>query len=100
MSLADQIIEHGPVESHDQVPRWFEALTAANINALRYELLELRQRRAADETRERIRVEGVFACGPELSVQCACRRWTVHSERPHTLAELVRRADQHGEECR
>lgn len=99
MSLADQIIEHGPVESHDEVPRWFEALTAKGINALRDELLEGRRLRAAAEARERYEVDPYYDGEPWISLECKRCDQSFDDLQTASLAELLRRADQHGEEC-
>lgn len=101
MSLADQIIEHGPVESHDEVPHWFEALTAAGINALRDELLELRRLRAAAEARSRF-VADINFWDDEAVLRCGVcgHRIAIGIDPDQPLAELVRRTDEHTEECR
>ncbi len=54
------------------------------------------------EDQYRFRVEAVAPWGvADLSLQCTrCSRWAVHIDRPLTLAELSRRADEHTEQCR
>ncbi len=99
--LADQIINHQPWQP--------DALggisaTGAELNELRDELLELRQLRAAAETRERYEVGAYGAHGYDacLSLSCPPCEWESDGEwgQALTLAELNRRAAEHGEECR
>lgn len=49
MSLADQIIEHGPFVAGEVQPDWMRWPKAVDYNALRDELIELRRLRAAPE---------------------------------------------------
>lgn len=99
MTLADLIIDGGRWNADGS---YRLDLTSDQVDALRDELLELRQRRQADEERERYDVYGV---GTEsyggIVTQHSCG-WTaqIDTDDPTTLAELNRRADQHGEECR
>lgn len=96
MSIADELIELGPFR-----PGQATVLTAAELNALREELLEGRRLKAA---RDRFTVFGWTYEGPDLSIACACG-WESAFDKPDAgsayaaLAELVRRADEHGEAC-
>ena len=94
MILADQIINLGPWDEGAPAPSLLPS--AAALNQLRNELLELRQLRAAAQQLGRYRVE-------------ATTTWLTHDcdhnagdilDGPVTLAELVRRADEHGKDCR
>lgn len=101
MSLADQIIEHEPWS-----PDALAGLnaTGAEMNALRSELLELRLRRQADEDRARFVIRVLsYRSGGGLVFgidHLACpAKWWDEAEDSTTLAELLRRADEHGEVC-
>lgn len=99
MSLADQIIEHGPYEPGHAVPAEVESLSSTELNELRDELIELRQRRQADEALERYDIAPGHASAYGRMTCLACYEpWEIRD--PLTLAELVRRAAEHGEECR
>lgn len=99
MSLADQIIEHEPWNP--------DALcgisgTGEEFNALRDELIELRRRRTADQARERYEIRVLtYRSGGKLVFgidHLACpAKWWDEAEDTTTLAELVRRADEHTE---
>lgn len=100
-TLADQIIDGGPYEG-----RYCGGVLGLQFaeagNRLRDELLELRQRRQADERRERFWVEPAVARTGRAHIRLACRRcpWEFWTDEAGTLPELLRRADQHREECR
>lgn len=103
MTLADQIIEHG---------RWNDAgrimctVEMAELNALRDELIERRKFRAAAEARERYEVSvSAFRDGEGAYVamrhgDCDVAEYEDDAGGPViALAELVRRGDEHTEEC-
>lgn len=107
-SLADQIIEHGPFESGSLMLASFasELLQAGPLNQLRDELIEGRKLRAAAEAREQYDVfgfgePGEFGYGA-VALKCLRCPWQHETDTTVdtlTLAELVRRADEHSEEC-
>lgn len=100
MSLADQIIDHEPWQP-DELAEFH--CTGAEANALRDELLELRQLRQAAEARRRFSVDTLIGGEDEpdsVALYCTNCRWDVYPDAPVPLAELVRRAAEHGEECR
>lgn len=98
MTLADQIIEHGPYRGGDQLPIEVQTADSAEINAFRAELIELMKLRAAAEARSRLIVDLDFWNDTALLVCMTCRaRMPLGPDEP--LAELVRRADEHTEEC-
>lgn len=102
MSLADQIIEHQPW-SPDALAG-FQA-TGEEMNALRDELNEGRRLRAAAEARERINVYAPpYRSGGKVVLGIhhdGCpNRWWDEAADFTALADLVRRADEHTEECR
>ena len=98
MTLTDQIIDHGPYMLD-------LSFTAEQANQLRDELLELRKLRTAAERRERIAVDTLIGAEDEpdslylFHDRNGCR-WDFTPDAPADLAELVRRADQHTEDCR
>lgn len=96
MKLTDQIIEHGPFVAGEPQPDWMRSPKATDYNELRNELI------AAREARERFQVEGIglYGASGDLSLRCGRCPWTLHTSARLTLAELNRRADEHGEECR
>lgn len=99
-TLADQIIDLDDRGAAGAVTHaWIN--DPAALQALRHELLELRQRRQADERREQFEVEQQRPF--EEWITCTRCSWGTALDTlagPITLAELNRRADQHGEECR
>lgn len=105
MTLADQIIEYGPIAQDYLIGPGFAGplrwLCAADVNALRDELLELRRLRAAAEARERFYVEGGGQHSEGLGIWLThdCGR-ILHEPFRSDLAELCQRADEHGKECR
>ena len=98
MDLEDQIIDAGPYVAGQTLP-FHPIIAAAELNALRDQLIELRQLKAAAEARERFDVYINFwddratldhrTCGAELQLDDG-----------DTLAELNRRAGEHTEVCR
>lgn len=100
VSLADQIIEHGPWRDGGRI---MGTVDMADLNELRDELIAARKTR---ERQERFHVEGD---GSEVDsvvvIRCAHCKWThehVIQGRETTwrtldLAELNRRADEHGD---
>jgi hypothetical protein len=75
VTLADQIIDNGPYLGGDQMPAWLRELsTAAGINALRAELIELRRLRTATEARD---------IGP-----CSARMPSLLLGQPNLMCEL------------
>lgn len=98
MSLADQIIKHEP---WDAAGFAYVHSTGAELNALRDELLELQRLRTAAEARERVTVEADCNVNDMPLLRTVCDRCGIESEHDGQLrlAELLRRADQHGEEC-
>ena len=97
MSLADQIIEHQP---------WGCGLlgsiqaTGDELNELRAELLELRRLRATAEARRSIEIDPYCDGDPWMSLECNRCGAGFDDLQAVTLAELVRRADEHTEGCR
>lgn len=89
MSLADQIIGHGPYEPHQALASW----DTAALNELRDELITAR---ALKEllTAGRWQIE---AYGNELALTCGRCGWTAWPTEP---VDLVRRAAEHTEVCR
>lgn len=103
MSLADLIIEHGPYLAGDLLPEWKRLTAAADHNALRDELIELRRLRAAAETRlNGPMVARLRTCAADTSPNWD-GRITIYPPEARELVnliDLVRRADEHAEECR
>lgn len=102
MSLADQIIEHGPYDAtiHPRYGAETYLFTGASLNGLRDELIA---GRALKELLGRYSTEAVSLSGAptDLSLHCdRCNRWTAHIDRPQTLDELAQRAAEHAEVCR
>lgn len=106
MSLADQIIDGGPYAEGDTIRAWMlpPNLTAAALNALRDELLELRRLRALLEQFE----VGGNLDDQDCDISLTCHKCSWHiwievspfDDGPTvTLAELVRRAGEHTEDC-
>lgn len=101
MTISDQIIENGPYTAGDVIPGVLHFPQAAEFNALRDELIELRRLRAAAEALSLYEIDLNRYVDPvELTLYHGCRHWSVTLTDSFTLAELVRRADQHGEKCR
>jgi hypothetical protein len=98
-SLADQIIEHGPWQP-GEVQRGFRHLPLTDetqLNALRDELIEGRRlRKAAVEALDRVvrDLRANYRTG-DKSIEYI----NGFEDAAETLAELVRRADEHTEEC-
>lgn len=92
MNLADQIIHGGPVDL-DEIAR---LITAADLTALRDELIAGRKLTAL---LGELKVTALYTYGPTLSLRHTCPHWAVHIDQAMTLAELVRRADEHTEGC-
>lgn len=102
MTLADQIIEHGPWTRSDPIPGHLRIMMSDGLNELRDELLELRRLRAAAQARERYSVDTLIGGEDEpdsVALYCPNCRWDVYPDAPVPLAELVRRADQHTQDC-
>lgn len=105
MTLAEQIIDSGPYIPGDASPfdRW-PPLRSSDFNQLRDELLELRQLKAAAGQRERFKVDALRGDEDEPDTVAlfhdrpACL-WEAYPDAHVTLAELVRRADQHTQDC-
>ncbi len=54
-----------------------------------------------NEGQQQFTVAAIITSGPDLSIQCTrCYRWTVHIDRPLSLADLNQRAAEHAEVCR
>jgi len=106
VDLEDQIINGGPYAAGDMIRTWMlpPNLTAAALNVLRDELIELRRLKAVAEERQRFRVGSVALFGGNSVIQLSCNRcdWIVEidGDEPFALAELNRRADEHAEVCR
>jgi hypothetical protein len=99
VSLADQIINHGPYVAYQVVPnavmRWIES---DQLNALRDELLELRQLRTL-----LVELTDTDPCEHfDHHGQCQTHfTGTIDGRCAQAVAqELVRRATQHAEGCR
>jgi hypothetical protein len=103
MTLADQIIEHGPYAQDYLIGPGFAGplrwLRAAELNELRDELIAAR---TARERQQRFQVEaGAIGEDGQLWLTCdRCGHLVVVSDEPLTLAELNQHADEHTEECR
>lgn len=104
MSLADQIIEQGPVVAGDTMPfptapNGHPIITAAEINELRDELIAAR---ALIELLGRFHIEPTMVRTGAVHIRLACRhcRWEHWTDEPGDLAELVQRATEHAEVCR
>lgn len=107
MSLADQIIDGGPFVPGDVIPAWAADLTRSEpMNALRDELIELRQLRAAAEEMRALLTELVDPDPCWFDHNGGCQAHGYLSLAPgekcpnERTKELLRRADQHTEECR
>lgn len=97
MSLAEQIIEHGPYPDGEINQL---TLNGDEANALREELIDLRRLQAQAEALKRFEVQGWGDRDGghlQLSHECGNDTWI---DEPHTLAELVQRAGEHTEGCR
>jgi len=98
MSLADQIIEHGPYP-----PDEFRILnvTTAELNELRDELIAARALKELLAAR-RFTVDAVYS--GDLYVTLECNQpdcpWIAEPDTPADLAELVQRATEHAEVCK
>lgn len=99
MTLADQIIEHGPWTRNDVIPGHLRIMMSTDLNALRDELIELRRLRAAAEARERYEVSLNLWMdqGPSLDCRTCGAEWPLSDD--DTLTDLVQRADEHTEGC-
>lgn len=98
MSLADQIIEHGPYDGtvHPRYGAQTYSFTGTDLNELRDELVAAR---ALKELLADGRWQ-IEAYGNELALTCGRCGWTAWPTEPADLAELVRRAGEHTEVCR
>jgi len=106
VSLADQIIEHGPFVAGEVQPGWMRLPKAVDYNALRDELIEGRRLRAAAEARSRFQISvNAFRDGEGAYVAlrhgiCDIAEYEDEGGGPTIdLAELDRRADEHTEGC-
>lgn len=100
MTLADQIIDSGPYRGGDSLPIEVQTAGEDQLNQLRDDLLELRRLRAAVARLSRYEVDLNRWTDPvELSLSHDCPRWYASLADSVTLAELVRRADQHTQDC-
>lgn len=110
MSLADDLIEHGEWRNDSRcrliTPSLVIGCTGADLNALRDELLELRQLRAAAEEMRALLTELVDPDPCWFDHNGGCQAHGYLSLAPgekcpnERTKELLRRVDQHGEECR
>ena len=101
MTLADQIIEHGPCAQDYLIGPGFAGplrwLRAAELNELRDDLIGARKTR---ESWDRWTITGYGSRDSNdihLRHQCGWEEWI---DKSLTLAELNQRADEHTEECR
>lgn len=88
MTLADQIIEHGPWTRSDSIPGHLRIMMSDGLNELRDELLELRRLRQAAHAF----IDRVPGTESDFWDETDCANF-------ETLADLVRRADQHTQDC-
>lgn len=97
MSLADQIIEHGPYHDADSLPIQVQTADNADINQLRDELIAAR---ALKELLGQFHLEIDFWNDDALlrCRTCGANGFVSGDESP--LAELVRWATEHAEVCR
>lgn len=77
MSIVDQIIEQGFADLR-------EALIAG---------------RKLRETLEQIEVSALYTIGPILQIRHTCPHWAVHADRPMTLAQVLKRSQEHRDVC-
>jgi hypothetical protein len=96
VSLAEQIIEHGPYPD-GEINRLL--LNGDEANELRDELLELRRLRAAAEARERFDID-LFGADAEGWLHCDRCSEQIQLGDTTGLAELDQRAEAHAEVCR
>ena len=98
MSLAEQIIEHGPYPDGEINQL---TLNGDEANALREELLELRRLRAQAEALKHIDVSGLGRDDRDVEAHCnRCGVWYATLDAYSALDELVQRAGEHAEVCR
>lgn len=101
MDLADQIIDAGPYETRLDAVRggMLVGQSAAELNVLRDQLIELRRLKAAAEAQQRFLLDVNF-WDDHAKVLCLTCRTTWGIGDGDTLAELNQRADEHTEVCR
>lgn len=101
-SLTDRIIDAGPYAHGDVLPPELvqDVFKTHELNALRDELIELRRLRTAAETLERFEVHGAGYDDTDVALGCPRCGADARLDAYATLADLVRRADEHAEVCR